>query len=161
MNDQYVRLRGWHELLHASAIGETQDQLYKGYPEMRGFSSRQRDVDMFRSVLALMLFQAMTTNEKMTTHEVYCFVPAVTRQWFMEQMREHTKAIFGRLRTRQSVKLLEHMGVLFHQIKVGDQAGVLPKEPERWVSFGFLKDDRGVPDWMCARLLEAPSKAGA
>ena len=158
MNDQDTRIRAWHGLLFASPIDEAQDRLYKAFPAMRGFSSRQREEPLFQAILALALFQASSMTKDHPAHEVFVFVPTVTRQWFVGLMRENTKSIFGRLRNKQSVKLLEHVGLLFHQRRVGDQPGVLPNEPERWASFGFLKDDKGVPEWMGSKLLESSSR---
>jgi hypothetical protein len=156
MSDQSTHIRRWHDLLLATPLQEVHTQLYEAFPISRGFSSRQRDDALFEAVFSLALFQAAGLGQ--TVQEVYCFVPSVTQQWFLNHLRESTKVIFGQLRTRNNVKLVEHIGSLFHQLKLGDQPFLLPNEPERWISFGFLKTD-AIPEWMSAKLLEVPSRA--
>lgn len=156
MSDQSTRIRGWHDLLLATPIQATHAQLYEAFPASLGFSSRQREDALFEAVFSLALFQAAGLGQ--SVQEVYCFVPNVTRQWFLNHLRESTKVIFSQLRTRNNVKLVEHIGGLFHQLKLGDQPGMLPNEPERWISFGFLKTDP-IPEWMGSKLLEVSSRA--
>ena len=160
MNEQYIRIKKWHELLFASSSQGTHDQLYRAFPTSRGYSSRQRDEAMFEAVLTIALHQATATATDKSLHKVYCFVPTVTRAWFVKHLRGSTKVIFGHLHDLKKVPLVELMGRLFYQLRLGEQPHMVPSEPDQWVSFGFLKSDP-LPEWMSRGLLDAASKAGS
>lgn len=156
MADSYDRLVKFHDVLLGGLPTARQAALYRGFPSVLGFSSKETDEALFQATLILAMLQAGKDNPKDDLHKVYFLAPpTITDGWVLATFRSSAKRIFDRLKTGKSVGLVKHVGELFHQVMLGSQVFVLPQAPERWVSFGFSKSD-SIPAWMQPKLLESP-----
>lgn len=156
MADATERLHRLHGTLLGETPQETQAHLYRSFPSVLGFSSKENDEVKFEAALILALLQAGKVDGEKELHKVYFLVPSnIADGWVLAKFRATAKRIFERLKGGKSVPLVKHIGELFHQVMLGSQVFTLPREPDRWVAFGFAKTDQ-IPDWMRAKLLELP-----
>jgi hypothetical protein len=155
VSGQYERLHRLHvTLLGGSSVHEAHARLYRAFPSSLGFASKQTDGVLFQAVLILALSQAGKAGGEKDLHKVYFLTPQnLADGWVLEEFKSSAKRIFDRLKTGRSVEAVKHVGQLFHQVMVGSQIFSLPKEPERWVAFGFSRADP-IPDWMREKLLD-------
>lgn len=153
--DTYARLVQLHSVLLGGVPTVRQEGLYRAYPSVLGFSSKEIDDALFQATLILALFQ-VGQDHPYGLHKVYFLAPAaITDGWVLDPFKDTAKHIFERLKTGKSVALVKHVGELFHQVMLGSQVFLLPQEPERWVSYGFSKSD-SIPTWMQPKLLVYP-----
>lgn len=159
MADQLATLRRFHALISTVSPQEVQTNLYNSFPNALGFSSKLKDPAMFEAVLVLALAQASKGAGDSELHKVYFFAPAdLADGWLLAEFRDSAKRIFSRLKAGRSVAAVKHVGELFHQIMFGSQVFAVPREPERWVAFGFSHEDP-VPEWLRDKLLK-PAETG-
>ena len=152
INPYLVKLVKYHTELFRRAPTPNQRQFYANYGQ--GFSSDTPDAEQFLSVFVTALYLASLDEDPV----VILVVPEL-ETWFTEQMTQTTQELFRNVVARKGVDRLKLLRLLKTFLsRFGDECGVtkVPPEdaPSKWVSFGYLLADEGLPEWLTARLFE-------
>jgi hypothetical protein len=131
-------------------VSPRQTYLYGAFPKARGFSSAERDPDLFLGVLILALAQIAPNSGQ----PVFLFTPKVHDAWVTEQLRTVARYM---IRTRKDtpggVALVKDV---LGRVYLNNRPFQTPVEPARWVAFGLQKKD-ALPSWIIEGLIEVPN----
>lgn len=148
------KIRSLHRHYFDEDPTELQVRLYNEYPRARGFSHGALDQERFRAVLNLALVLAIPPDGDLSnTQTTYVFFPKPHERWVVAEIRESAERIFSRLREERRVDAAKFTGECFKALRLGHLVLQLPGAPERWVAFGFTKEDP-IPTWMMEHLIE-------
>ena len=136
-----------HRILLGKKATQKQCQFYKNFPTFRGMSDQSLDPEILEAVLMASLTFGTAKDR------VYFFAPLAHEKWVLEQINGVINIVFDRCRTwTNGGGIAKRFGVLFKKLVIMGRLLQIEKEPQRWVSFGFSKEDP-VPEWVVPRLL--------
>jgi hypothetical protein len=133
-------LRKGHAAFLSTEPTERQLTLYDQFPAFRGLSGAAFDVEMFEATVVMALVQTVSAK-------VYFFVPSSMEKEAIAALQNLAESIFARIKTRKAVNQAKAVGKAFKAILIGHRLLQIDTAPERWVAFGFQKEDP-IPGWL-------------
>ena len=148
----YQTLCSFHETFLGYPPNEDQQLLYKVYPDIRGYSGHEINVDRFEVSFMLALFQTFPFDSNLCRRSMF-FVAARNRKWADEQTNRIIHVIFDLLKEKQAARVAQFLGSAFNHMIMDKCSPCIERPPDRWASFGFHKIDP-IPEWMQKALLD-------
>jgi len=129
---------------------EKQSSFYS-LPDARGFSTQDRDPALTDAVIIRALAQVRT--DKLSEYlKVWVIFPNDQREWVIGRIHAlatHTMTRLQPILKDEKGKLaIAHIRRWLEALQIGPlEAWKGAGAPDRWVSYGYLKEDSTVPEW--------------
>lgn len=142
----YDRLQGWHAWTFKENPTDTQLDLYKEFPDFKGFLEDEQNPEKLRAVFVVCLYQLFVDNAQ--SERVYLVVPPKIKSWVEDELREYFRSLLKHLPVDKREQYLQRIKLFGFMYRVHQE----PEELKRWAAYGFTSSDL-LPAWLRGKLL--------
>lgn len=140
----------WHKTVLGTEPTAEQSRLYSSYPKYRGIADRTLDPKVAEAVLILALRSGFAQDK------VLVLAPIQHEAWMLQQFDLIVTTAFEGCKSYPTrvKQMVAGYTQLFKKVALTGRLLQLQREPQYWVSFGFVQEDL-LPAWMPQRLLKS------